>query len=241
MTTNDTLVSLARDIGRAAKFVAFQWPGVIGAEDAEQMIYIRLLGSPGYTEKISKQEPAARYRAICWIANQIASKERHKHYMRNAAYRYSLDEVRHLLKSGALHDDELDLPAQTFDGEDTSSGTKEPTTLIPVQVSDLRAALARVAEGNRSYAAALISRYRLDQFPGDKSEEHALRRGTEALVNEMNRVRRVDHSERDDGPGTRQPIRREAARFASKDAWDADYTPVPAHLRDNRREKEVWG
>lgn len=240
MTLNGSIETLAPDIKRAAKFVSHQWPGVIEADDAEQDIHIRLLGSEGSIQKILEMEPRARYRAIVGIANQLASQERTDYAYFKGSYSYSVAEVKDLLKKGSLHDDELHLSAQDCTKQQVSSGESEPTTQIPVQVSDLREALIQLSERHEGYAAAIIRRYRLGKFPDTVKERDALHRGTESLTNEMNRIRRVDHTTRDDGPGTRQPIRREAARFQSKESWDADYSPAPSGLRDNGTEREVW-
>ncbi|QXN73891.1 hypothetical protein SEA_EAGLEPRIDE_53 [Mycobacterium phage Eaglepride] len=234
MTSLNELLPVVK---RAARNVAYQWPGVIEADDVEQSICVRLLESEGSVDKILAMDQLARYRAIVGIGHQIASQERTDYAHYKGAYRYSVNEVKKLLKSGALKEQGDGLNAVDYSEESVSTGKTEPTTLIPVQVTDLRAALKLLAERNEVYVLALIKRYRLDEFPSNKSEEHALRRGTEALVNEMNRVRRTEHVTRDDGPGTRQPLTREQARFQSKDAWDAAYTP--SQVRDNAIEPEV--
>ncbi|QLF84450.1 hypothetical protein SEA_TOPANGA_50 [Mycobacterium phage Topanga] len=224
-------------IKRAARNVAYQWPGVVEADDVEQSICVRLLESEGSVEKIIAMDQMAKYRAIVGMGHQIASQERTDYAHYKGAYRYSVNEVKQLLKSGALKEHDEGVNAVDYSEEKVSTGKSEPTTLIPVQVTDLRAALKLLADRNENYAVALINRYRLDEIPQTQRDKDALKNGTTALTNEMNRVRRTDHVTRDDGPGTRQPITREQARFQSKDAWDATYTP--AQIRDNAIEPEV--
>lgn len=237
MTSNEheLVLKLAPSIKAAARTVSFQWPGVMNADEIEQQLYVKLLESPGTVLKVLAFESKVVDRFITRMGHQIASQERTDYSHYKGAYNYSAHEVKKLLKSGGLK--EQSIQAQTF--EEKVSAGKEPTTQIPVQVTDLRAALVRVSEKNEPYASAIINRFRLDEYPANKSEENALSRGIEALVNEMNRVRRVGHDERRDGPGTRSPIDSEAARNLSDSQWDS-YLPLPAHHRDNSIEKEVW-
>ncbi|QHB41234.1 hypothetical protein SEA_CHUPACABRA_51 [Mycobacterium phage Chupacabra] len=224
-------------IKRAARSVAYQWPGVVEADDVEQSICVRLLESEGSVEKIRAMDQMATYRAIVGIGHQIASQERTDYAYYKGAYRYSVNEVKSLLSGGALKEHDEGVNALDYSEEKVSTGKTEPTTLIPVQVTDLRAALKLLAERNELQATALVKRYRLDEFPEGDAAKSVLKRAHVALTDEMNRVRRTDHVTRDDGPGTRQPITREQARFQSKDAWDATYTP--SQVRDNAIEPEV--
>ncbi|AFU20677.1 hypothetical protein GOOSE_52 [Mycobacterium phage Goose] len=224
-------------IKRAARNVAYQWPGVIEADDVEQSICLHLLERPSSIRKVEQMDQMAQYRAIIGVGHQIASQERTDYAYYKGAYRYSVNEVKELLKAGALKEHDEGVNAVDYSEEKVSTGKTEPTTLIPVQVTDLRAALKLLADRNELQTTALIKRYRLDEFPETPAEKMVLKRAHEALTSEMNRVRRTDHVTRDDGPGTRQPITREQARFQSKDAWDATYTP--SQVRDNAIEPEV--
>lgn len=146
-----------------------QWPGVIDADDAEQGTYARLLATPGSVSKILEMGPDAQYRAIVGIANQIASKERDEYAHFRGNFRYSVKEVKSLLLSGGL----------------TSNDTK-----VRAEVFDLHAGFKALQDRNESYANAIAKRHFFDEPMANKSEEDALRRGLEALTNEMNRSNR---------------------------------------------------
>ncbi|AGK87254.1 helix-turn-helix DNA-binding domain protein [Mycobacterium phage BuzzBuzz] len=238
--TENKIERLSKPIRRAAKIVASQWPGVIEADDLEQTLYLKLLESPGTVDKALALEPKAKDRFLVRMGHQIASQERTDYAYYKGSYRYSLAEVKKLLKSGALKGLELDPEVQTYDSDGGKPQGGESKPPINAAVLDLRAALEALRGRNEAYADALVKRYLFDEFAETKSEEDALRRGTEALTDEMNRVRRVEHVTRDDGPGTRQSVRRESARYVSKSQWDNDAPVLPAQYRDNAVEKEVW-
>ncbi|AAN01807.1 hypothetical protein PBI_BXZ2_53 [Mycobacterium phage Bxz2] len=191
-------------------------------------------------DKALALEPKAKDRFLVRMGHQIASQERTDYAYYKGSYRYSLAEVKKLLKSGALKGLELDPEVQTYDSDGGKPQGGESKPPINAAVLDLRAALEALRGRNEAYADALVKRYLFDEFAETKSEEDALRRGTEALTDEMNRVRRVEHVTRDDGPGTRQSVRRESARYVSKSQWDNDAPVLPAQYRDNAVEKEVW-
>jgi hypothetical protein len=234
--TLNGLDGLTVHIKKAAKFVSYQWPGVIEADDAEQALYVHLLERPGSIQKIQEMDYRAQYRAIVGMANQIASAERSDYAYYKGSYRYSVSEVKGLLGGGALQQAELDPDVQTYDSESGKPAGGESKPPVDAAVLDLRAALDLLRGRNTLQADAIVSRFLFDDAP----DKDVLSRGVESLTNEMNRVHRTAHTSRDDGPGTRQPVRRESARYVSKSHWDADYTPAPAHLRDNHIEPEVW-
>lgn len=235
---DDSLQRLTKRVRWAARSVSLQWPGVIDAEDVEQTIYLKLAESPGTVNKAVALDDLALQRLLNRMGHQIASQERTDYAHYKGSYRYSVNEVKALLKSGALKEHDEGVNAVDYSEERVSTGKTEPSTLIPVQVTDLRAALTALGARNEGQALALVKRYRLDEIPEGASAKNILKRAHESITNEMNRVRRTDHVTRDDGPGTRQPITREAARFQAKDTWDASYTP--SQVRDNAIEKEVW-
>ncbi|AVO22450.1 hypothetical protein SEA_KITTENMITTENS_49 [Mycobacterium phage KittenMittens] len=235
--TDQDLDRLTKRVRWAARSVALQWPGVIEAEDVEQTIYLKLAESPGTVDKAVALDDLALQRFLNRMGHQIASQERTDYAHYKGAYRYSVNEVKKLLKDGGLKDQDDNISAVDYAEERVSTGKTEPTTLIPVQITDLRAALKALGDRNEGQALAIVKRYRLDEIPDTAAEKMMLKRAHDALTSEMNRVRRTDHATRDDGPGTRQTITREQARFQSKDAWDATYTP--SQVRDNAIEPEV--
>lgn len=198
MTLYDDLIRLRPVIKRAAKSVGFQWPGVVDDDDVEQSIILRLIESPGSVDKILGMEDRARYRAIVGIGHQIASLERTDYDHFKGSYRYSVSEVKDLLKQGVLTD---------------------PPDHFKAEFLDLMGAMAEVSD---SYADAIEDRYIADTVPSTKSGEDALRRGLTSLTDAMNRQHRTRHSARDDGLGTRQVISTARALDVSGSEWDGD-------------------
>lgn len=200
--TYHQLVDLMPVIKRAAKSVAFQWPGVIEADDVEQGIHLRLLESPGSVSKIYEMEDRAQYRAIVGIGHQLASQERADYDYYKGSYRYSVVEVRKLLNDGAL---------------------LEPPEGFNEAMVDLELALAGLRDEKPQYWDALLSRYQDGKSTADdKQYENALRNGLTALVDEMNAINRRRFSERDDGPGSRKVISNSQARHISQMQYSGD-------------------
>lgn len=204
--TYHQLVDLMPVIKRAAKSVAFQWPGVIEADDVEQGIHLRLLESPGSVSKIYEMEDRAQYRAIVGIGHQIASQERADYDYYKGSYRYSVVEVRKLLNDGAL---------------------LEPPEGFNEAMVDLELALAELRDDKPQYWDAILSRYQ-DGKPttDDKQYKDALNHGLTALVDEMNTLNRRRFAERDDGPGSRESISNATAGYVSSNQYEGDYDIV---------------
>ncbi|WP_457602212.1 hypothetical protein [Mycobacterium intracellulare] len=198
MTTNE----LAPVIRRAAKSVAFQWPGVVEADDVEQSIHLRLLESGGSVSRILEMDERARYRAIVGIGHQIASQERTDYDHFKGSYTYSVAEIKGLLKMGIL--------------------TETPPPHFKAELIDMEMALASMVEKRGQYVDAIHVRYVDEITPKTKSEEDALRRGLTALADAMNKVARNRHEKRDDGPGTRQVLTRAQALDLSASEWDGE-------------------
>lgn len=201
--TDLTLNDLGPVIKRAAKSVAFQWPGVIVAEDVEQSIFVHLLERPNSISKIEEMDERSRYRAIVGVGHQIASQERTDYDHFKGSYRYSVSEVKDLLKQGVLTD-----PPEHFKAE----------------VIDLLDALDELVNRSPRYAEAINSRYADDAFPTSTSEKDALKNGLTALAGQMNKQHRTRYSERDDGLGTREVINTARALDVSGSEWDGDDT-----------------
>jgi hypothetical protein len=99
---NDRVLILKPEVVKAAKSVAYQWPGILDAEEAEQSLFLHLLESPGTIEKIIEMDKKARYRAVVGIGHQLAKKERTDYNYFKGSFKYCVDEVKGMLKSGAL-------------------------------------------------------------------------------------------------------------------------------------------
>ncbi|OHT98289.1 hypothetical protein BKG71_19420 [Mycobacteroides chelonae] len=188
-------------IRRAAKSVAFQWPGILDKDDAEQGIATKLLESPGSLEKIAGMDDKARYRAVVGIGHQIASQERDDLDQFRGNFNYSVNDVKLLLSKGVL--------------------IERITDDFHCAQFDLEQALPAIAD---SYFEAIQRRY-YDNEPtaDDSAYGSALSRGLTALTTEMNRSYKRRYAERDDGPGTRHAVSSAAARALSSSQYDGKF------------------
>lgn len=175
------MVELEASVKRASKLVALQWPGVMDTDDIEQSIWLHLVERPGTVESLLGMEDKPAFRSITRIGHRIAAQERMDYDYYNGSYRYSHNEIKSLLEDGIIA-----FPLASFTAERV----------------DMLDALEEIAE---PYKAAILRRYvELDtKTSEDKAFENALKRGLEALVDEMNKCHKRRYSERDDGPGTR--------------------------------------
>jgi len=196
-------------IRRASKAVAYQWPGVVERDDVEQMIYERLLDTPGSVQKILAMDNRAQYRAVIGIGHQLASQERADYDIYKGAYRYSVKEVKDVLAAGIL--------VEEFDH------------WVDV-VHDLIEALVVLVKRSPQYVEAILDRYAEWNIPADRQAENALRNGLTALTDAMNLSNKRRFSERDDGLGTRKAMSRSSAQQLSKSQWDDESSTAVARL-----------
>lgn len=205
LTTDDAetaaLMALYPVIDKAARAVAFQWPGVVEQDDVGQMIATHMWERPSSLLKVSKMESASRYRAVVGIGHQLASKERADYDYYKGAYRYSVQEVKALLKRGVLVSD--------VGGFDEA-------------VSDLMEALEALTTKTPQYVEAVVSRYADEEVPKTKSGKDALSRGLTSVANAMNKSNKRRHMERDDGPGTRKVLSNAQAQAITDHQYDGD-------------------
>lgn len=199
--TSNNVTALNSMIRRASRSVEFQWPGVIGRDDVEQSIYLRLLESPGSVEAILEMDDPARYRAIVGIGHQIASQERADYDYYKGSYRYGVPEVKYLLRLGVL--------GHPIDGFHDSQ-------------FDLTESFWKLAKRTPAYAEALLMRYADNEIPQIKSQQNALHNGLCALVDEMNKHHRSRVMERDDGLGSRRVMSNAEAQMISARQYSGD-------------------
>ncbi|AXC33867.1 DNA binding protein [Mycobacterium phage Tarynearal] len=182
LTTDNELAPVIR---RAAKSVAFQWPGIVEQEDVEQEIWARLLESESSLKKVLGMDEKAQYRAVVGIGHQIASQERTDYDHYKGSYTYAVEDVKNLLKRGVL--------TTKVDGFDAA-------------VVDLMEGLEKLIVKTPQYVEAIISRYADEETPKSNADKLRLRNGLEALTKAMNQSARVQFATRDDGPGTRGQV-----------------------------------
>lgn len=228
----EVLVDLDADIRRAAKLVAFQWPGVVEEHDMVQDIYLHLLERPNEVDKLRRMEDEkSRYNIIVKKGHRIANQERKDYSYFTGNYRYSVKEVRALLISGALRDDETSPPVHRPTDEEyqpTVAGKSKPP--VPHAVTDLRQGLELLGKRHIRYAEAIVRRYLYEEATETSLERTVLSRALGALAEEMNRVHRTNYVTRDDGIGTRKPVHRVKAGYISQAHWDGDAQMAIGHF-----------
>lgn len=220
MTAN--VLDLSKEVGKAAKTVSYQWPGIVEADDLEQDIYLKLLESPGSIAKLVNEfDDKQRLNAVIQIGHQIASKERADYDVFSGNFRYCVDEVRRLLEKRALHHDDPSLGSNWSISEDFIKGGEFEDAVLTKLASetDLRRAMKGLRKANPSYADIITRRYLSDES-FDGTDRRHLNRAITALTTQMNRSYKQSYAERSGGPGTRKVMSRAAAYKASGSDWD---------------------
>lgn len=183
MTSNDLLTQVTK----AARSVAYQWPGVIEADDLEQEVHLHILSSPGTQRDLDEMDEVSRYRTVSKIAHRIASQERTDYDYYKGSYRYSLKEVKDLLDDGAILEDQDEFNAEAAD------------------------LFESIANLNDRYHEAIRSRYVDRVVPPRGAEAMALSRAIEELVEGMNRAHKSRFVDDPECVGTRPILTRTAA------------------------------
>lgn len=251
-----------KDIRKIARKVEYDWPGVVEADDIVQEVCLHILERPGTQRDLSEMDHNSRYRTIHKIAQRIASQERDAYDVFSGNFRYSVDEVERLVReAGRFWGDEAGSPfspgslsASWSVGDIVSTGRGEhsdptaDTALGNLQRESTREDfIAALGKLNPGYLDVIVRRHVHGETGMNSTERSRLERALVELTHEMNHARKRQHEGKfepgkslGDGPGSRRAISNSAARFISKDSWDADYFPAPGYLRNNSIEKEVW-
>lgn len=210
------LDSVERDIRKASRSVAYQWPGVVEKDDVAQSIRLHLWERPNSLVKLAEMEAGPRYRSIVGIGHQIASAERTDYEHFTGDFRYSVNEVKSVLDSGVLLDLEAGL-ASSYSAEEYVSrgGGFEDATLAKASAeTDLLRAMEELGNRTSQYAEAIRKRYLYDEnaVAASDAERARLMRALTRLTDLMNRSYKRRHAARPDGPGTRSRVSRAAAQ-----------------------------
>lgn len=195
MTLNDTtternsvIENWMKDIQRAARRVAHNWPTIVESEDLAQDIRVRLLESPGSVEVLASMEDGVRYRAFVELGHQIANKERASYEYFSGQFRYSTNEVRDALEAGALQAIGSGLKSSWSAEDYVASGSDHADTVLGMvsMEQDLRVALAKLADTNEVYHEIIHRRY-VDGEGGMETKERVqLHRALAELTVVMN-------------------------------------------------------
>lgn len=179
---NPALVKLLPEIQRAARKVSQDWWPIISEEDAAQEISLRLLEKK-YAEKLLSFDAEARASTLEKIGNQIASDYRagYDHFSGN--FYYSTNDVREILKRGAL------LKQRKF---------------TDTERMDLDEGCRNLRERNERYAQVIWRRYVEQEDMSDPSSRKVLSRAVELLTDCMNNVHRNRELRHTEGIGTRR-------------------------------------
>jgi hypothetical protein len=209
-------------IKKAAKTVAFEWPGVVDEDDIENDIAVKLLESPGSVSKLLNDfDDKQRLNAIIQIGHKIANQERidYEHFSGN--FRYCVDEVRHFLDDRALKNDDPELGSNWSVSDNFIDGGEFEDAVLSKSSSeiDLERGMKRLRKQNAKYADIITMRY-LNEIPTAELDRKQLSRALSALTNEMNRSYKQQLRDREEGPGTRRRMSRAAATAETVKAYD---------------------
>lgn len=161
---NEVIADLIPKVRAIAHKTAAYWPGTIDADDVEQEISLRLLElSDDALERLDQSPHAGVMSTLHMLGMQIASDYRNDYEVFSGNYRYSGEEVRSLLESGAL----------VFADEMTVT-----------ERVDLTNAMQRLDETSPQYAEAIFRRYVEDI--NDRADKDTLSRAIRSLTREMN-------------------------------------------------------
>jgi hypothetical protein len=223
----NAVLDMKNEVTKAAKTVAFQWPGIVEADDLEQDITLHLLESPGSVEKLLRDfDDRQRLNAIIKIGHKIASEERTDYELFSGNFRYSVNEVKQILEDRVLHNESPELGSNWSVADYTSSGGEFADTVNTklATETDLRRGMDRLRKVNSGYAEVIDRRYLKDEVfaKEDEASRTRLSRALTALTTQMNRSYKQQFMERPDGPGSRSRMSRSAAQKASSSDWDGD-------------------
>jgi hypothetical protein len=224
----NAVLDMKNEVTKAAKTVAFQWPGIVEADDLEQDITLHLLDRPGSVEKLLRDfDDRQRLNAIIKIGHQIAAQERTDYDLFSGNFRYSVNEVKQILEDRVLHNESPELGSNWSVTNYTSSGGEFADTVNTklATETDLRRGMAHLRKVNSKYAEAIDSRYLRDEVipRDDRAQKTLLGRALTALTTQMNRSYKRQFVERPDGPGTRKTVGRRAAGVKSSQQYDGSH------------------
>lgn len=196
-----------RQVRKAARSVAFQWPEILTGEEAEQELWVRLMETPASIKTLHGFDDKQRLNALIEMGHQIANKLLTEEMIATGNFRYSINTVKGILADAA--EQERDPEAKKV----TKSALLDMTRGMEV-----------LRDRNAGYADAITSRYRDGEVPVNHSAAMRLSRALESLTTCMNREYKRKHAVRDDGPGTRNAISNLAARVISATQYNGDYS-----------------
>jgi len=199
---------LAPHVTWAAKKTAWDWVGVLDAEDAEQMIWDRLLSAGDQTvNKLAGMDVSLLKTSLREIGKQIAAEERDDYHRFSGNFRYGTKEVRRYLEGGVLFNSQ-DPAMSMFDRpEILARGGMNVSFETATVAADTLIGFKRLQKKNAPYAH-LIGRVFVAFEKLNPSERKTLSRAIVALTREMNGASRTRNSDFSNGPGARNLVSR---------------------------------
>lgn len=215
---NEAVTELYPEIQRAAKKIANEWSDVVEADDLTNDIVIRLLeGNKGYAVTLREMEIPQRTKTLNMIASQLASEARDTYEYFHGNFRYSLEEVRQLLRGGALFHVGQEIVESHFSKREEAGGAtdpnplgfKEPKVRDQTENLDIEVCFRSLSENHRR---VLVSAYLAGSYSG---HHQRVTEAEEALMHAMNRNFRTAKTNHD-GPGSRKAISNAQAAVINK-------------------------
>lgn len=215
---NEAVTELYPEIQRAAKKIANEWSDVVEADDLTNDIVIRLLeGNKGYAVTLREMDIPQRTKTLNMIASQLASEARDTYEYFHGNFRYSLEEVRQLLRGGALFHVGQEVVANRFNrSEDGAGGErlqpqgfKEPKVRDQTENLDVGVCFRSLSENHQR---VLVAAYLTGSYSG---HHQRVTEAEEALMHAMNRNFRTAKTNHD-GPGSRKAISNAQAAVINK-------------------------
>jgi hypothetical protein len=186
------VLDMSKEVHKAAKSVAFQWPGVVEADDLEQEIYLHLIERPNVIDTLLNDfDDKRRLSALIKLGHQIAAGERADYEVFSGNFKYSVDDVKRKLKWAS------------------NKGAAKSIGNLSMD-NDLKAGMSRLEESNQGYAEAIRLRYEEGVIPSGADQDR-LSHALTALTTQMNRSHKQQYVDSPDGPGTRKVMSRAAA------------------------------
>jgi hypothetical protein len=198
------VLDLSKEVCKAAKSVAFEWPGVLEADDLEQEIYLYLIERPNDIEKLLNDfDDKQRLNAIKRIGHRIAAGERADYEVFSGNFKYSVDDVKRKLKWASNNGATASIRNLSMD-------------------NDLVNGMERLAEAHKPHVAAIRSRYFEGVIPTEGKDKTLLSEALTALTTQMNRSHKQQFVDNPDGPGTRKVMSRAAAISHTNREYNGD-------------------
>lgn len=142
----------------------------------------------------------ARVSTLRGVGDRICSKERDDYELFAGQYIYALDDVKDMLKRGALGEDPDSATPWVMSVHEIEALGRPDSEVTNTRI-DLYLALKALGESNARYAYLLIRRYREGYvFPQGDPDRQACMRAVEALTKEMNRIN-IRRTSRFEGAG----------------------------------------